>query len=360
MLKNPKYAFKLKDILIKDYSVNPLAFICEGYNVMNEAKNEMMSDKEEEKMISPQKNYVDEFIGKKRSGDKIEEKNNKMSLSNISEIIQSTIPYFDKLDIKLNEDLIADKANCLNFELFCLKWERMILLTGESLIELNKFFSIINLLTLISKTKMNIVNSYAIGSYHSKTMRLSNKEIDYLVEFSAEITPKMYQEFISNSFNESIEKELKLDYINEKTTRPYIRIENKNKEICKVFFVTKEEAKNLKSHVDFIEKSKITVEQEIAIKFIKQWRRCNDLNILSSEVIEFIVLSITYESIYEIILAFFEFIATDFNENNFFLPYQKTFIAAIKQNENYAKLSEIAKNAIDNFKTAKFSQFFTS
>ena len=29
MLKNPKYAFKLKDILIKDYSVNPLAFIKE-------------------------------------------------------------------------------------------------------------------------------------------------------------------------------------------------------------------------------------------------------------------------------------------------------------------------------------------
>ena len=358
MLKNPKYAFKLKDILIKDYSVNPLAFICEGYSVMNEAKNEMMLDREE--TTCTPRIYVDEFIGKKRSGDKIEEKNNKMSLSNISEIMQSTIPYFDKLDVKLNEEAIADKANCLNFELFCLKWERMILLTGESLIELNKFFSIINLLTLISKTKMNIVNSYAIGSYSSKTMRLSNKEIDYLVEFSTEITPKMYQEFISNSFNESIEKELKLDFINNDILGPFIRIENKNKEICKVFFATQEEAKNAKSHIDFIAKAKMTVEQEIAIKFIKQWRRCNDITYLPSEVIEFIVLSISYESIYEIILAFFEFIANDFNENNFFLPYQKNLIASIKKTENYAKLRELAKNAIENFKTAKFAQFFTS
>lgn len=331
--------------------------------MINEEKSEMIIDKEEKlpinpQMISPQKQMmIDEFIGKKRSGDKMEAKSNKMSLSNISEIMQNTIPYFDKLDIKLDESAIGDRANCLNFELFCLKWERMILLTGESLIEINKFYSIINLITLISKTKMKIVNHFAIGSYSSKTMRLSNKEIDYLIEFSTEITPKMYQEYISNSFNESIEKELKLDFIND-TARPYVKIENKNKDICKVFFATIEEATNAKMHLDFIKKAKMSIEQEISIKFLKQWRRSNDINYLSPEIIEFIVLSISYESICEITLAFFEFIANDFNENNFFIPYQKTLIADIKKTANYPKLVELAKAAIENFKVAQFDKFF--
>ena len=226
MLLHPNYANRIKDILVKDYGVNAKAFICKGYNVDQNKKekkeedlntepiNQIFNLKEEEiqkknnsnipnniinsNNSSKKQKVLDEFLGKKRKDDNSDLKVEELVPPHLQVEEIKTVSHYDikKLDIKLPNDLIFNTSNCLNFELFCLKWERIVLLEGDSIVELSKFTSIISLLSLISKTKMNIQSHFPFGSYSSKTMRSSNKEVDFLIEFGDEINEQTYQDFI--------------------------------------------------------------------------------------------------------------------------------------------------------------------
>lgn len=388
MLLHPNYANRIKDILVKDYGVNAKAFICKGYNVDQNKKekkeedlntepiNQIFNLKEEEiqkknnsnipnniinsNNSSKKQKVLDEFLGKKRKDDNSDLKVEELVPPHLQVEEIKTVSHYDikKLDIKLPNDLIFNTSNCLNFELFCLKWERIVLLEGDSIVELSKFTSIISLLSLISKTKMNIQSHFPFGSYASKTMRSSNKEVDFLIEFGDEINEQTYQDFISNSFHEVSANGFKMDFFNAKGKEPFIKIENKNGDICKIFFSNKEKAKLIKEHVNYIKNTKFSLEQEIAVKFLKEWRRCKQILFFPPEIIEFIVMQIGYERIHEIVFAFLDFLINEIDEKHFEIPYQKEKIIELKKSENFPKIVQEAKNAVDNIKSSKYEELF--
>lgn len=392
MLLHPNYANRIKDILVKDYGVNAKAFICKGYNIEqhkkekeedsnnNEPINKIFNLKEEEGQknnnnipnnntinssnnqnnSSKKQKVLDEFLGKKRK-----EENSDLKIEvlvpphlQVEEIKNETHYDIQKLDIKLPNDLILNTSNCLNFELFCLKWERIVLLEGDSIVELSKFTSIISLLSLISKTKMNIQSHFPFGSYASKTMRSSNKEVDFLIEFGGEINDQTYQDFISNSFHEVSANGFKMDFFNGQGVEPFIKIENKTGDICKIYFSDKEKAKIIKEHLNFINSTKFSLEQEIAVKFLKEWRRCKQILFFPPEIIEFIVMQIGYERIHEIVFAFLDFLINELDEKHFEVPYQKEKIKELKKSENFPKILQEAKNAVENIKSSKYEELF--
>lgn len=388
MLLHPNYANRIKDILVKDYGVNAKAFICKGYNVDQNKKekkeedlniepiNQIFNLKEEEiqkknnsnipnniinsNNSSKKQKVLDEFLGKKRKDENSDLKIEELVPPHLQVEEIKTESHYDikKLDIKLPNNLIFNTSNCLNFELFCLKWERIVLLEGDSIVELSKFTSIISLLSLISKTKMNIQSHFPFGSYASKTMRSSNKEVDFLIEFGDEINEQTYQDFISNSFHEVSANGFKMDFFNAKGKEPFIKIENKNGDICKIFFSNKEKAKLIKEHVNYIKNTKFSLEQEIAVKFLKEWRRCKQILFFPPEIIESIVMQIGHENVHEIVFTFLDFLINEIDEKHFEIPYQKEKIIELKKSENFPKILQEAKNAVDNIKSSKYEELF--
>lgn len=255
-------------------------------------------------------------------------------------------------------DILSNISNCLNFELFCLKWERTVLLDPQSIIELNQLSSFVSLIFMLSKTKMEMKKCYTIGSFLTNTLRISNKAIDFVIEFEKDVTKEMYGEFISNSFYETNNKEFLMDYINTDKNCPYVKIETKKGESCNIFFISSKESSIIKEHEKFVKSNSILLEKEIAIKFIKEWRRCKQLFYLNPQIIEFTVMQIKYQRINEIVLDFFFTLLNSFEDKKYVLDYQKELVSKLKEDQRLSTLKEVVDESIKNFKDTKFDNLF--
>ena len=350
LLKSSKYAYELIDILKRYYNVKCEAFICEGFHkdpngLSSESDTSINTPVESNKNLLSNKRksestFMDNFISNNGVDKKKEE--------NVEVITKNT---------SIN-DLLSGLSNCLNFELFCLKWERTVLLDPQSIIELNQLSSFVSLIFMLSKTKMEMKKCYTIGSFLTNTLRISNKAIDFVIEFEKDVTKEMYGEFISNSFYETNNKEFLMDYVNTDKNHPYIKIETKKGESCNIFFISSKESKIIKEHEKFIKSNSIILEKEIAIKFLKEWRRCKQLFFLNSQIIEFTVMQIKYQRINEIVLDFFFSLLNSFEAQKYVLDYQKESIAKLKEDERFSKLKEVVEESINNLNDTKFDNLF--
>ena len=69
-------------------------------------------------------------------------------------------------------------------------------------------------------------------------------------------------------------------------------------------------------------------------------------------------MQIGYERIHEIVFAFLDFLINEIDEKHFEIPYQKEKIIELKKSENFPKILQEAKNAVDNIKSSKYEELF--
>ena len=388
LIKNKETAKTMKSILIQNFKANPKSFECKGFDDIYKEDNNEIDNKEKikESMTvntfsknnnknNPENDYnhnnkecipLKENIFLQSKRPRLSEKENisnnidNINQKNNSPLLPTSPILLEKITIQLPSELIDDNINCLNFELFILKWERILFLNTQTILSLNQLTSLLNLVTLKSSPFLPITKHNVTGSFLTQTLHSNHKEIDYLIQLSS-LPEDLFEKFIDNSYNDIINQNCVINFIREKeneNSSPYIQITNKADEICRVFFIKESLAQNINEHLIVVNKIKLTVEQIIAIKFLKEWRRNKDLLFFKGEAIEFIIMKINYEKIYEIIFAFYQFVLNEFSDEKFELRYQKEIIKDIKTHINFNKLKQEVINALNYIKESKYDCLF--
>ena len=207
------------------------------------------------------------------------------------------------------------------FESYILKWERNLMIYEKLSIDIYFFIEKIANFILLLKPNLNIFDHIYIGSYFSNTLRLNNLIIDSVLSFENEIKNEYYSIIIKNFNSELKNNEFKIDLKTNEKKEKYFEI-TYNILIYNLYLNTSYEIQNILFHRDYIINNQISIYKLICIKFLKSWRRDKKLYFLNPDIIEFIIISLNYNKIYELIPAFFNEIIYHLNENDYNQNYQ--------------------------------------
>ena len=190
------------------------------------------------------------------------------------------------------------------FESYILKWERNLMIYEKLSIDIYFFIEKIANFILLLKPNLNIFDHIYIGSYFSNTLRLNNLIIDSVLSFENEIKNEYYSIIIKNFNSELKNNEFKIDLKTNEKKEKYFEI-TYNILIYNLYLNTSYEIQNILFHRDYIINNQISIYKLICIKFLKSWRRDKKLYFLNPDIIEFIIIYLNYNKIYELIPAFF-------------------------------------------------------
>ena len=220
------------------------------------------------------------------------------------------------------------------FESYILKWERNLMIYEKLSIDIYFFIEKIANFILLLKPNLNIFDHIYIGSYFSNTLRLNNLIIDSVLSFENEIKNEYYSIIIKNFNSELKNNEFKIDLKTNEKKEKYFEI-TYNILIYNLYLNTSYEIQNILFHRDYIINNQISIYKLICIKFLKSWRRDKKLYFLNPDIIEFIIISLNYNKIYELIPAFFNEIIYHLNENDYNQNYQMIEIKNLKQSPSF-------------------------
>jgi len=243
------------------------------------------------------------------------------------------------------------------FESYILKWERNLMIYEKLSIDIYFFIEKIANFILLLKPNLNIFDHIYIGSYFSNTLRLNNLIIDSVLSFENEIKNEYYSIIIKNFNSELKNNEFKIDLKTNEKKEKYFEI-TYNILIYNLYLNTSYEIQNILFHRDYIINNQISIYKLICIKFLKSWRRDKKLYFLNPDIIEFIIISLNYNKIYELIPAFFNEIIYHLNENDYNQNYQMIEIKNLKQSPSFNILKTECQNALNNIFNLQYFDFF--
>ena len=243
------------------------------------------------------------------------------------------------------------------FESYILKWERNLMIYEKLSIDIYFFIEKIANFILLLKPNLNIFDHIYIGSYFSNTLRLNNLIIDSVLSFENEIKNEYYSIIIKNFNSELKNNEFKIDLKTNEKKEKYFEI-TYNILIYNLYLNTSYEIQNILFHRDYIINNQISIYKLICIKFLKSWRRDKKLYFLNPDIIEFIIISLNYNKIYELIPAFFNEIIYHLNENDYNQNYQMIEIKNLKESPSFNILKTECQNALNNIFNLQYFDFF--
>ena len=243
------------------------------------------------------------------------------------------------------------------FESYILKWERNLMIYEKLSIDIYFFIEKIANFILLLKPNLNIFDHIYIGSYFSNTLRLNNLIIDSVLSFENEIKNEYYSIIIKNFNSELKNNEFKIDLKTNEKKEKYFEI-TYNILIYNLYLNTSYEIQNILFHRDYIINNQISIYKLICIKFLKSWRRDKKLYFLNPDIIEFLIVSLNYNKIYELIPAFYKQIIYNLNENDYHQNYQMIEIKNLKESPSFNILKSECENALNNMFTFQYSEFF--
>lgn len=337
LLRSKVYSQKLKDIISNDYK--------------------KCSNLDDSNFSNKKRKRTSDESGDKKDNDQKTKEAKVLCSSNpvLIPINKSKLPVLiEKNDIfpNLDTEIKGNPLLKFNFEIFCLKWERIVTLE-QDLINLNNMLLSIESLLKRKFLSLNLTNMITIGSFNNFTMRTNSIEVDILIECGGNKEEAVENVFDILFANFKIENEVK---INGKS----IQVLNNNKKYAYNFYFCNHNDKNLmmiNAHRNWLSgfKSKMTLEQLIGIKFLKSWRRNKVLNVLRGEVIEYLVMQMNNKSITEIIMSFFKFISTGMIFSAKLEPYQNELISQIPNKDD---LKSECTMSLQKITEQKFSDIF--
>ncbi len=346
----------------------------------NNINNSKKSDSSYESSVSPphnddnNNNLNSSFSNKNEVNKKIQNKNNLNVIDNNNNIcennIQNTI-LVNENNNELNNNLNYD-VNIINneyqnnliiflFESYILKWERRLIIENELSIDIYFFIEKISNFILLLKPNLNLFDHIYIGSYFSKTLRQNNLTIDSVLSFENEIKNEYYSIIIKNFNSELKNNELKIDLKTNEKKQKYFEITS-NILIYNLYLNNSYEIQNILFHREYILNNQMNnqmpIYKLICIKFLKSWRRDKKLYFLNPDIIEFLIVSLNYNKIYELIPAFYKQIIYNLNENDYHQNYQMIEIKNLKESPSFNILKSECENALNNMFTFQYSEFF--
>ena len=346
----------------------------------NNINNSKKSDSSYESSVSPphnddnNNNLNSSFSNKNEVNKKLQNKNNLSVIDNNNNICENNIQNNilvnennNELNNNLNYDVIIInneyQKNLIEFlfESYILKWERRLIIDDELSIDIYFFIEKISNFILLLKPNLNLFDHIYIGSYFSKTLRRNNLIIDSVLSFENEIKNEYYSIIIKNFNSELKNKELKIDLKTNEKKQKYFEI-TYNILIYNLYLNNSYEIQNILFHREYILNNQINnqmpIYKLICIKFLKSWRRDKKLYFLNPDIIEFLIVSLNYNKIYELIPAFYKQIIYNLNENDYHQNYQMIEIKNLKESPSFNILKSECENALKTMFTFQYSEFF--
>ena len=347
----------------------------------NISNNNKKNDNSYESSVSPpQDDNNDEkneltfsFSNKNEVSKNIQNKNNNYKVIDNDNFNINENNYIQNIDLNnennnvINNNLKYDDTIIKNeyqnnlilfiFESYILKWERNLMIYEKLSIDIYFFIEKIANFILLLKPNLNIFDHIYIGSYFSNTLRLNNLIIDSVLSFENEIKNEYYSIIIKNFNSELKNNEFKIDLKTNEKKEKYFEI-TYNILIYNLYLNTSYEIQNILFHRDYIINNQISIYKLICIKFLKSWRRDKKLYFLNPDIIEFIIISLNYNKIYELIPAFFNEIIYHLNENDYNQNYQMIEIKNLKQSPSFNILKTECQNALNNIFNLQYFDFF--
>ena len=346
----------------------------------NNINNSKKSDSSYESSVSPphnddnNNNLNSSFSNKNEVNKKLQNKNNLNVIDNNNNICENNIQnniLVNENNNELNNNLNYD-VNIINneyqnnliiflFESYILKWERRLIIENELSIDIYFFIEKISNFILLLKPNLNLFDHIYIGSYFSKTLRQNNLTIDSVLSFENEIKNEYYSIIIKNFNSELKNNELKIDLKTNEKKQKYFEI-TYNLLIYNLYLNNSYEIQNILFHREYIlnnqKNNQMPIYKLICIKFLKSWRRDKKLFFLNPDIIEFLIVSLNYNKIYELIPAFYKQIIYNLNENDYHQNYQMIEIKNLKESPSFNILKSECENALNNMFTFQYSEFF--
>ena len=346
----------------------------------NNISNSKKSDSSYESSVSPPHNEDNDnknnsnvsFSNKKEVNQNIQNKQDNIN------VIENNNNYFSENNVQ-NNILVNENNNELNnnlnydyniinneyqhnlilflFESYILKWERNLIIFEKLSIDIYFFIEKISNFILLLKPNLNLFDHIYIGSYFSKTLRQNNLTIDSVLSFENEIKNEYYSIIIKNFNSELKNNEFKIDLKTNEKKEKYFEITS-NILIYNLYLNTSYEIQNILFHREYMLNNQISIYKIICIKFLKSWRRDKKLYFLNPDIIEFIIVSLNYNKIFELIPAFYNQIIYNLNENDYNQNYQMIEIKNLKESPSFNILKTECENALNNIFNLQYSEFF--